>query len=83
MSRVVIDEDGTLNIVATDMVTPVQKSTKDAKKGTNTYNSSPTQTTSAPSHITKDANKGNHDRDVEEFLAAPILHLVERPEGMD
>lgn len=79
---VFIDEEGTVNRVVIDRLTPVKKSTKHAKQATNTDNESVAQTKSTPKHTVKDANNGDKDKEVEKDVISQILHHVQRPEGM-
>lgn len=44
---------------------PVQKSPKDVKQATNTDNESPAKTASTPHHKTKDAQRGDNNKNVE------------------
>lgn len=77
-NAVLIDEEGILNIVAIERMTPGQKSAKVAKQTINRDNKPLVKTAPTPDHITKDERhqRDNKDKKVEDYVVSRIPRHV-------
>lgn len=80
MPIVVFDKYGLLNTVVIVREVPIQKAAKDAKKCP-TQNTCCFQTKHAPSQLKSDAFKGNHEKEVKEYIVSLLLHRFKGRKG--